>query len=121
MRLLNAEKKVKAALVGASVAGAVLAVNKAKKRNKMINEYKTNNINKRVNNYIKKYDTVNKAKQQYKNDKKNVLKSFNNSLSKLEKSGKGNNMDEVIKLATKYDLDRKNAKQKYLKVKKQYK
>lgn len=40
MRLLNAEKKVKAALVGASVAGAVLAVNKAKKRNKMINEYK---------------------------------------------------------------------------------
>lgn len=39
-RLPNVEKKVKALLVGGSIAGGALAINKARKKNKMINEYK---------------------------------------------------------------------------------
>lgn len=64
-------------------------------------------------------DSIKKAKKQYKLDNKNALKSFNNELSKLEKNGRGNDIDAIIKLAAKYDSDRNKAKKAYKSDKKQ--
>lgn len=81
---------------------------------KNFNEYRKNNI-KTISKGRKIVNKINKnnKKIQLKLDNKNALKSFNNELSKLEKNGRGNDIDAIIKLAAKYDSDRNKAKKVY--------
>ena len=86
---------------------------------KIVDEYLKNR--KYIEKAKKIVDKINKnnKKIQLKLDNKNALKSFNNELSKLEKNGRGNDIDAIIKLAAKYDSDRNKAKKAYKSDKKQ--
>lgn len=53
------------------------------------------------------------AKNTYKKDKKKAYNEFNNSIKELQKSGKGRNIEEIVKLSTAYDMSLKQAKEKY--------
>lgn len=53
------------------------------------------------------------AKKEYKEEKKQVLTKLNNTLSDLEKNGKGNDVSSVTKAASEYDNDLKSAKSTY--------
>lgn len=53
------------------------------------------------------------AKETLKTENKNALERQQNSLKKLQSSGRGNDVDAVVKISNRYDADRKAAREKY--------
>lgn len=82
--------------------------------NRRIEDYKANHgINSTYSMHYNNGKKIREAKERLKIDKKKVLDIFNMKLSDLQKDGKENDIEEIVKLSKIYDMDLKTAKEKY--------